>query len=332
MENQKPDAKVILTHLENIKQQSRLSEYQRWWPDHLFHFTDILNAVKILSDGMLLSRSNLKEKEELITDIASKKVIGYTSSKWKDYVRLYFRPRTPTQYRSEGFRPLNQRELESHCPVPIFFILDAKNILANQKTLFSEGNLAADAQVGGTSNFFLSLPFEKIYHDHSLWGLSEGAKRNITFHKNAEVIVPESLDLSSLKFIWCRSQAEFETLIYLLPSKIHQKWVKKIGVGNKSLLFYAYWSFIVKADLNTSTVSFTFNPSRTPGPFHAELDIEEVETKIVYSWEEKDFYTEDTLSFDLSSMTQPEHYVVKFRLDGRLAYQNSFLAETELPF
>ena len=167
-----------------------------------------------------------------------------------------------------------------------FFIFDSKTILINKTTCFSDGNLAAGAQTGETSNFFLSLPFEKIYHDR---GLTEGDKRNIIFHRHAEVIILKSLELSSLKFIWCRSQAEFETLIYLLPSKIHQKWVKKIGVGNKSLLFYAYWSFIVKADLSTSTVSFTFNPSRTPGPFHAELDIEEVETKVVYSWEKKDF-------------------------------------------
>lgn len=326
---QKPDAGKILAHIECIKKQSWLTESQRWWPDHLFHFTDILNAVKILNDGVMFSRLQLEKNKELITDIASKKVIESTDLKWKNYVRLYFRPRTPTQYNNEGFRPKDQRKLESHCPVPIFFIFDSKTILINKTTSFSDGNLAADAQTGETSNFFLSLPFEKIYHDR---GLTEGDKRNIIFHRHAEVIILKSLDLSSLKFIWCRSQAEFETLIYLLPSKIHQKWVKKIGVGNKSLLFYAYWSFIVKADLSTSIVSFTFNPSRTPGPFHAELDIEEVETKVVYSWEKKDFYTKDTLSFDLSNMTQPEHYVVKFRLDGRLAYQNSFLAETELPF
>lgn len=271
----------------------------------------------------------LEKNKGLITDIASKTVIESTDLKWKDYVRLYFRPHTPTQFNNEGFRPEDQRRLASHCPVPIFFIFDSKAILTNKTTCFSDGNLAAGAQTGETSHFFLSLPFEKIYHDH---GLTKEEKRNIVFHRHAEVIIPKSLDLSSLKFIWCRSQAEFETLLYLLPSKPRQIWDKRIGVGNKSSLFYAYWSFIVKADLSTSTVSFTFNPSQTPGPFHAKLDIEEVVTKVVYSWEKKDFYTKGTLSFDLSNMTQPEHYEVKFQLDGRLAYQNSFLVETELPF
>lgn len=236
---QKPDAEKILAHVEHIKEQPWLTKSQQWWPDYLFHFTDILNAVKILNNGVMFSRLQLEKNKESITDIASKKVIESTDLKWKDYVRLYFRPHTPTQYNNEGFRPKEQRKLESHCPVPIFFIFDAKSIMTNQETLFSDGNLAAGARTGESSNFFLSLPFEKIYHDRSLCGLSDREKRNIIFHRHAEVIIPKSLDLSSLKFIWCRSQAEYETLIHLLSPKIRQKWQKKIGVGNKPILFYA---------------------------------------------------------------------------------------------
>lgn len=70
---------------------------------------------------MLLFRSKLEKNGSMAVDIASQKVIKSTASKWKDFVRLYFRPRTPMQYRNEGFRPKNQRELESHCPVPIIF-------------------------------------------------------------------------------------------------------------------------------------------------------------------------------------------------------------------
>ncbi|MDI6794152.1 MAG: DarT ssDNA thymidine ADP-ribosyltransferase family protein [bacterium] len=299
----------------------------------MFHFTDLSNAVKILGDGHLLSRSELEKTGGLATDIASQEIIASTALEWKDYVRLYFRPRTPMQYRNEGFRPVNQRELGgAHCAVPIIFIFEAKQILTDQATCFSDGNLAANAQVGDSSDFFLLLPFEKIYHNGSLWGLSEAQKRNIIFHRHAEVIVPKSLDLSSLKFIWCRSQAEFETLIHLLPRKACQKWLKKIGSGNRPLLFYAQWSFIEKTDLSNSTISFTFNPSRTPGPFYARIELEEVKTKIVYSWREDGFYTLDEQAFDLSNMTQPEHYIVKFWLDEQLAYQNSFLDESELPF
>ena len=164
METLKPDAKAILTHLENIKQQPWLTESQRWWPDHLFHFTDILNAIKILNDGMLLSRSKLKEKGELITDIASQEVVESTASKWKDFVRLYFRPRTPMQYRNEGFRPKDQRELGSHCPVPIIFIFDAKSILTNQSYRFRGDFQAFIFQLfkkyGFITNYFCEIMHE----------------------------------------------------------------------------------------------------------------------------------------------------------------------------
>ena len=94
---QKPDAEKILANVEHIKEQTWLTKSQQWWPDYLFHFTDILNAVKILNDGVMFSRLQLEKNKELITDIASKKVIESTDLKWKNHVRLYFRPRTPTQ-------------------------------------------------------------------------------------------------------------------------------------------------------------------------------------------------------------------------------------------
>ena len=329
----KPDAHLITAHLNSLKNEPWMAQSQAWWVDHLFHFTDISNAVEILKSGCLLSRTLLDKEGRLATDIASPDVITGTSAKWKDYVRLYFRPRTPTQYRNEGFRPTNKQELGgAHCPVPIIFIFNSAPIITDIATRFSDGNLAANANVGETIDFLLSLPFEKIYHDGSLWGLSDGAKRTVIFHRHAEVIIPNKMDLTDLKFIWCRSQAEFETLIDLLPHNIYLKWAKKIGVGNKSSLFFTKWSFITKADLNISSISFSFNPSLTPGPFHAMLEITEQETKDEFTWEDLDFYAKDTKSFSLSNLKYPDNYRVSFRLDGHLAYQNQFIDESELPF
>jgi hypothetical protein len=63
------------------------------------------NAIKILESGQLLSRKKLIEAGEMITDNASAEVIDNTDEAWKGYVRLYFRPRTPTQHNNQGFRP-----------------------------------------------------------------------------------------------------------------------------------------------------------------------------------------------------------------------------------
>lgn len=323
--SKKPDADKIIAHIELIKRQQWLAPYQRGWPDYLFHFTDISNAVKMLQEGMLFSRSELEKRKSPITDIASPEIISSTPSEWKGYVRLYFRPRTPMQYRNEGFRPIRQRELGgAHCPVPIVFIFDAKNILTNKKTKFSDGNLAAGAAVGEDSNFFLSIPFQKVYHDESI---GENEKRNIIFHRHAEVIIPDSLDLSNLKFIWCRSQAEFETLVHLLPNS---KWMNKIGIGNRAGLFNARWSFVEKVDLSPTIITFTFNPSQTPGPFFAKITVEELETKTHYFWENKEFFAAGTKTFNLSNMTHPEFYSIELSLDNQLAYKNIYIDVSEV--
>ena len=192
----KQDADLILSHLRSLKDTSWIAESQSRWPDFLYHFTDIHNAIEILRKGELICRSELESTGSLATDIASPEVISSTSDRWKDYVRFYFRPKTPTQYRNEGFRPRNQRELGgAHCPVPIFFLFDIKPIVSREETKFSDGNLAADANVDSTAAFFTSLPFEKIYHERSLWGLDEGEKRKIIFHRHAEVIVPQAVEL-----------------------------------------------------------------------------------------------------------------------------------------
>ncbi len=328
----KQNAEKIVAHFRSIKQEDWLQESQRWWPGRLFHFTDLTNAVKILGDGKLVSRSELEQTGGLVTDIASPEVISSTGSRWKEYVRLYFRPRTPTQYTNEGFRPVGQRELNAHCPVPISFIFDAESILTRPPTLFSDGNLAAGAEPGNTAEYFLSLPFEKIYHDRSLWGLSDSEKRNIIYHRHAEVIVPDAIDLSSLRLIGCRSEAEFQTLIHLLPSDVYLKWSKRIAVSRRFGLFFRRWPFLERADLSISANSFSFNPSANIGPFHAKIELTETRTRKVYVWEKNDFHASGTLSLDLPNLANPENYTVKFSLDGHLAYENRYLDDSALPF
>ncbi|MFT5368530.1 MAG: hypothetical protein ACI8V2_003496 [Candidatus Latescibacterota bacterium] len=335
MNGQKPDADQIIAHVQHLRTQPWLSKSQKWWPEYLFHFSDLTNAVNILKKGQLLCRSELEETGQLATDIASPDIISATSLEWKMYVRLYFRPRTPTQYSNEGFRPLNERVYGgAHCPVPVLFIFSSKPILIASETRFSQGNLgAAQPIVGDTAVFFKTLPFEQIYFERSNIGLSSSEKRAIIDHKNAEVIVPSPLDLSNLRAILCRSQAEFETLIYLLPPDIYDSWADKIGVRNDLPVFFSDWSFVERVDLSSSEISFHFNAiSKTPGPFHARLEIQETFTGKMLVWKKDDFYAQERLSFSLSILSHPESYVVKLLLDGQLAYENNYLENDGLPF
>ena len=114
-----------------------------WWPRYVYHFTDVHNAASIIQSGCLYSREEAVRRGLMRVDNASLEIIKQTRPEHLKYARLYFRPRTPTQYRNEGIRPISQRELGAHCPIPIYFCFDALTVLAQNDTEFSDGNMAS---------------------------------------------------------------------------------------------------------------------------------------------------------------------------------------------
>ena len=165
--------------------------------------------------------------------------------------------------------------------------------------------------------------------------LDKSDKKSIIFHRHAEVIVPGELDLSSLKYIICRSQAEYETLIHLLPQQTRLEWRNKIFVDSRALLFFCEWVFIRKASLSSSSINLHFDQSSQESyasPFNARLEIIEVKTNKKYIWEQKDFKARETLEFNLSNLDCPDHYEVSFFLDDNLAYRNTYIDQQEILF
>lgn len=325
----KPDLKEIKAHLDNLKSQSWLGQPQAWWPNYLFRFDDIEKAANILNSGKLYSRNKAFSKGLMSSDSASPDVIAITSDCWKDYARLYFRPRTPTQFDGEGFRPKDCWVLGAHFPVPIVMLFDAFEILSRSDSRFSNGNLAKRSQVkiGDDADFLKNMPFRLVYHD--TW-FSESEKESIIFHRNAEVIVPSELDLLSLRFIICRSQAEYETLLCFLDPNVQKLWSEKIGV--KSNLHFRYWSFVEQVYLSDEKLIFRFNPStKTPGPFFARVDIVEDETGGQYNYEDKSFMANSTLELNLKPVRHPDSYTVSLLLDSQLAYKNHY-QKYDIPF
>lgn len=174
----------------------------------------------------MYSRNNALKMGLMESDNASPQVIDQTNEQWSDFVRLYFRPRTPTQYNNEGFRPKEDRALESNCPVPIFFLFDAKGLLSRKEVLFSNTGLARGcSQVFSDAVGFKNLPFKLIYHNAFF---SREERDLIVGARHDEVIIPDQLDLDDLKNIWCRSEAEYKTLLNLLDPLSRKKWNSKI--------------------------------------------------------------------------------------------------------
>ena len=189
---------------------------------------------------------------------------------------------------------------------------------------FSDGNLAATGIQGlrSTAEELAAFDFRKIYHD------SPHNDRTINFHKNAEVVVLNELDLSALKFIVCRSPAEKETLLNLLPKDIFNRWSSKIVIDTKVNFFFRKWTFLQTAELTSKYAVFTFSPDTTEaGPFRLKITRTGIEEK---SFEDEAFYSNER--FAIGFIEEHLVYKIEVELDGNLIYNGRFDGSDEIPF
>jgi len=311
--------------MDSLKAKDWLGSARAWWPDYLFRIDNITSAASILNDGKLLSRKRASEMGKMISDSASPGVIAHTSDIWKDYVRLYFRPRTPTQYHSEGIRPSHQYGLGACCPVPVFILFNSREIMTRDGALFSTGNLASsNAEVGDDAKFLRRIPFEDVYHNDSF---GEEARGRIVFHRHAEVIYPRQLDLDAVKGIYCRTSAERETLLALLTPTAANRWSNSIGLSSKLNLHYRWWTFLEEVDLAQGLVTLSFNPSsRTPGPFRIRVEMES--RGATYSWSAESYMANRREEIGIERSL--DEYTVVVKLDSDLIFKSAYRQLVEL--
>jgi hypothetical protein len=206
----------------------------------------------------------------------------------------------------------------------VFLLFDSKEILIRDDCQFSEGNLASMGVQGlrSTAAELKFFDFKRIYHD------SPHHEKTINFHKNAEVVILNELDLSALKFIVCRSPAEKESLLNLLPSSIFTRWSSKIVIDTKVNFFFRRWCFLQTTELTAKYAAFNFSPDTTePGPFHLIVKRSGSEEKI---FNNNDFYANDEVVF-----TFPDEvlvYEIEVELDGNVIYSGRFDGSDEIPF
>jgi hypothetical protein len=268
------------------------------------------------------------------TDNASSSVIQKTDDRAKSYARFYFRPRTPTQHNNEGVRTADNRDNESHCPVPVFFLLNAREVLTMAETMFADGNLKTSPPRSSAADF-VGLPWEMIYHSSSLYRCDPTEKREIIHHRHAEVVVPNWLELTedNLRFILCRSPAELRTLMSHLSPKARHRWEKKIGQATRSSLFFSEWTYVQTANLTAEKIQLSFNPSTTsPGPFRVVVNILEESTGLVYTSSSSAYYANDKLELSLENLRDTSRYAVKCYLDESLVYWDRYEASNDVPF
>jgi len=226
------------------------------WPSKLFHHAPIENAVSILRSGELLSREDSNGVRTV--DVADPDVIA-TRSAAHGFARLYFRPRTPTQFRIEGIRKssdTNGGYQSTHAPILIVFVFSARKILSAQGVCFSDSNMQSPfARYGDDEDFFSTIAFNKVFHEGSI-----GQDRSIIALRCAEVLVPSPLLIEHvLEHIYCRSSAERSALLYRLGTQA-RKWRDRIRVSDDIAVFEKRYTFVEQVELQGGGLYLKLHP------------------------------------------------------------------------
>lgn len=206
-----------------------------WWPKNVYHFTDVRNAVSILNSGILYSRARAERLGVMHVDNARPSVIVKTPADHLKYVRLYFRPVTPTQYNNEGIF-VRRYHRDGHCPVPVFFLFDLPSLIGRDDAYFSKGTMAMQGyDPSSRRDYFREMEFDKVYHTGTF---SRTQRDAIVQARHAEVVIPDELVLGvELRAIICRTAAERQTLLHGLDFEPYTKWYNRIRVNSRSQLF-----------------------------------------------------------------------------------------------
>jgi len=185
--------------------------YRAQWPSRLFHHAPVENAALILKHGRLLSR--IQSEGRRAVDVAPPDLIG-SRTRPHEFARLYFRPRTPTQFLIEGIRKPSEYYQGKHAPVLVMFVFDARKVLALDEVRFSDANMQSQWTTdGNTEAFFSGIDWQSVFHN------SPTQERGIRRRRCAEVLAPSPLPLrDNLQWVICRSQAERAMLLSALES------------------------------------------------------------------------------------------------------------------
>ena len=328
------------------QQKSMLANDIKWWPNFLYHFTDVHNASNILYEGVIWSRHLAEDKHVMENDNASHVVIAATNQDNKCYGRLYFRPLTPTQYHNEGYKPQAARDsaINANCPVPVFLCLSANATLNLPGTYFAEKGLAGCRHnIRSGVDEFKNLNFQKIYHDG--WYPPDSA--DIKEYRHSEVIHENGFPVEPLlRGILCRSEAERETLLFLLGQysmRLYNTYKKKIIYNPKCRCFYNNGIFIKRVSVLDNIIRVEFNdPELRKRP----LESIDIDVQIVVSYKKYDgtviaattgngtldYCNVRSCEMTLWKENRADVIRIKVLIDGNSMYENEICMEDAIIF
>lgn len=254
---------MTVNYREVIKENCDKHSPVNWWPKFAFHYTNLTNAVSILSCGKLYSRISAEALGLMANDNASRQVIDMTQTGAEAFVRFYFRPLTPTQYHNEGFKHPALRydgDMNANVPVPVFLLFDLEKLLSTPGFKFSEGPQSGHGSKPCDSiEEFAQFEFKKIYST----GRSENVEE-LKRYRHAEILYPGEFEIDScVKWVLCRNNVERITLLNYLKEEnmnAYQKYLEKIKVCREDL-FEKNGLFVSECQYHSGVISVSFSES-----------------------------------------------------------------------
>lgn len=294
-------------------------------PRYLYHFTDIENIIGIVESGFLYSRNIAIRNERMKNDNASQEVIEITEDQNKDYVRLYFRPKTPTQYHNEGIKSeYKTYDNNAHCPVPVFLLFDSTEVLSSSESKFTEKNLALRPTVKSEIDDLLNFDFTKIFHKGPI-----GGDRDIIEKRHAEVLIHDKFDLKKLKLIIVRSLAEKETLLNILTKHDINVNNFTISVDTRNILFYKSRAYIDYVEMENEYLKVGFTNFDTLTNNDKVL-LRLINQNGVRKREIKSLECKKAVRFNLGNSI--DFYELEIYVNDKCVYLGKYQNQSNLPF
>jgi len=256
--------------------QNPFQPHRAKWPRRLFHHSPLENVVQILTAGVLRSRQDPANHRAY--DVAGAGVID-ARVEAHEYVRMYFRPNTPTQYHIEGIRRPSDCDygVHAHAPMLVMLLLRAEHVLTQPDVQFSDRNMQlGGVNTGNTEQFFASIPFQYVFHEGGI-----GGNRDIVAHRCAEVLAVSPLLLhDSLEAICFRSEAEKTTALSLLGNAANQ-WRDRMWVSEDLKLFQRRFPFVRSASITRAGLILSLNPRHDMGMIDLKVLVRDTNGRVV---------------------------------------------------
>lgn len=256
-------------HQRHVKEWSeRFVNYKRKWPRYLFRHEPVESALAILKVGLLMSRTAACALGPLANDIAPADII-HNRDDAHSCVRMYFRPRTPTQFHIEGIRKSEDFYRGKHAGFLVMLVFDAEAVLTLPGTRFSTGNMQSlQSEVVSGDVGFDALDFSGIYHDEAY--LSDDEKRK----RCAEVLATNPLDVGqNLRAIVVRTDADVMAMKYFLMRDGLERYISLVKKSEGTGVFFHYFTAVQYVDSAPGRINFQLRWTKDGADIVTELDV-----------------------------------------------------------